>query len=211
MVDEVWTTPGEAAKHFGVTTQALRDWARDDRIKHKRTSGGHIRYSIPVLQQPDTDKTGFIYARVSSYKQRSDLCRQIDSLRSRFPHYTVISDIGSGVNFQRKGLHTLLDKCMCGVVSEVVVAYRDRLARIGYGLIEHIIRRSGSLLTVIEDPSCDGCPSELAEDVMAVLTHFTAKSHGKRAHKNKESTALPNKRAEAAVPTDVRSASRNVE
>jgi hypothetical protein len=67
-----------------------------------------------------------------------------------------------------------------------VVAHRDRLARIGYGLLEHVFLRAGSVLTIVEDNACDGCPEELHEDVMAVLTHFTAKHNGKRSYANRK-------------------------
>jgi predicted site-specific integrase-resolvase len=80
---------------------------------------------------------------------------------------------------------------MRGTVSEVVVAHRDRLARIGSGLIEHIISRCGAVLTVIEDRACDGCPEELANDVLEVLTHFTAKHNGRRSYNNREDTSPP--------------------
>ena len=105
-------------------------------------------------------------------------------LRERFPDHTVVSDVGGGVNFTRPGLRSLLDACMRGAVSEVVVAHRDRLSRIGTGLIEHIIRRSGSVLTVLEDRTCDGSlgSEQLANDVLEVLTHFTARHNGKRSY-----------------------------
>ena len=210
MADAEWCSPGAASRTLGVTTQTLRDWARDGKIAHKRTSGGQYRYALPGRELLP-NRYGVIYARVSSGKQRADLGRQIDSLRTRFPNYQVISDIGSGVNFERRGLQTLLDRCMRGAVSEVVVAYRDRLARIGYRLVEYIIRRSGSLLTVVEDPSCDGCPSELAEDVMAVLTHFAAKHHGKRSHKGTKNKDVPDEGATPFLPEDVRDPTRDVE
>jgi predicted site-specific integrase-resolvase len=116
-----------------------------------------------------------IYARVSSGK-KVILPRQVDFLRGKYPSHRVITDIGSGVNFQRRAC-ALLDASM-QASSEVVGCPLERLARIGYGLLEHIFLRSGSVLTVVEDHACDGCPAELHE-VMA-LTHFTAKHHGRR-------------------------------
>jgi predicted site-specific integrase-resolvase len=80
----------------------------------------------------------------------------------------VVSDIGSGVDFGRKGLVSLLDRCLAGTIKEVVVAHRDRLARIGFDLLEHIILRSGSVLTVHQDPTCPDCYAEL---IMAIVAH----------------------------------------
>lgn len=182
MSDGEWVTPGIASKALGVSLQTLRNWSNAGEIVHRETPKGHRRYLLPGAGRSDGERYGAVYARVSSSKQKPDLERQIDFLRQRFPGYKVFSDIGGGVNFARPGLRTLLDACMRGAVSEVVVAHRDRLARIGTGLIEHIIERCGSVLTVIEDRTCDGCPEELANDVLEVLTHFTAKHNGKRSY-----------------------------
>jgi hypothetical protein len=81
-----------------------------------------------------------IYARVSSAKQKADLVRQVDFLRHRFPNHKVVTDVGSGVNFKRKGTQPF-DASSAGLVGEIVVAHRDRLARIGYGLLEHVFLR----------------------------------------------------------------------
>lgn len=190
MGDEVWVMPAKAAAAFGVSVQTLRNWSNDGWIEHKETLKGHRRYPLPVqgAAAKGEERHGIAYARVSSSKQRPDLQRQIAFLRERFPGHKVISDVGGGVNFARPGLRSVLDACMRGTVSEVVVAHRDRLARIGSGLIEHIIQRCGSVLTVVEDRSCDGCPEELANDVLEVLTHFTAKHNGRRAYRQRESS-----------------------
>ena len=42
-------------------------------------------------------------------------------LKQKYPKYTIVSDIGSGINFKRKGFQTILDKIFEGNVSEVVV------------------------------------------------------------------------------------------
>lgn len=185
-----WVHPGRAAEIYGVSLQTLRNWAERGRIAHKETPGGQRRYLAGGSAAEDAgekadNRYGIIYARVSARKQKSDLQRQIDHLRARFPGYRVISDIASGVNFERKGLRTVLDACMRGLVSEVVVSYRDRLARIGVGLVEYIIAQSGSVLTVTESRERERGDdhTELAEDVLAVLTHFTAKHHGRRSYR----------------------------
>lgn len=189
--------PSEAARILGVTTQTLRNWTKQGRLECTYTEGGNARYSLSDLGASNTDDEGkpsYIYARVSSAKQKGDLQRQINFLRAKFPKHEVVTDVGSGVNFARKGLVSLLDKCLAGTVKEIVVAHRDRLARIGFDLLEHIITRSGSVLTVSEDPSCDGCFRELSDDLMAVVTHFAARHHGKRKYNNKNS--------ESKVPTN---------
>jgi predicted site-specific integrase-resolvase len=184
MVDEIfdWVPARKASSHYGVTQQTLRNWSEEGIIGFRRTPGGRYHYALPKAGQDAACKESVIYARVSSSKQKGDLARQVDFLRGKYPSHRVITDVGSGVNFKRRGLLALLDASIAGLIGEVVVAHRDRLARIGYGLLEHIFLRSGSVLTVVEDHACDGCPAELHEDVMAVLTHFTAKHHGRRSY-----------------------------
>jgi putative resolvase len=183
--------PAAAAERLGVTTQTLRNWAKLGKIKCSFTPGGDARYHIGAINDASCGLTpanapkqvSVIYARVSSSKQKADLQRQIDFLRAKFPDHEVVSDIGSGVNFGRKGLVSLLDRCLAGAIKEVVVAHRDRLARIGSDLLEHVILRTGSVLTVHQDPTCPDCYAELGDDLMAIVTHFAAKHHGRRKYK----------------------------
>lgn len=130
-----------------------------------------------------------LYARVSSPKQKAagDLDRQIELLKQEFPnHDKVISDVASGLNFKRKGLITLLDLVEKGHVADVVVSYRDRLARFGVDLIERTFKKHGTTLHVVSSeanpPSSEGTDyNELAEDLLAVCNFFVAKNNGKRA------------------------------
>jgi len=80
------------------------------------------------------------YCRVSSRKQKDDLTNQIEVMKNKFPAYEIISDIGSGLNYNREGLRKIIDYAINGKLEILVVAYKDRLARIGYELIENLIK-----------------------------------------------------------------------
>jgi hypothetical protein len=86
--------------------QTLRNWSDKGILSIRKTPGGRFHYSIPVGKQDDSVKENVIYARVSSAKQ-ADLVRQVDFLRHRFPNHKVVTDVGSGVNFKRKGFSLL--------------------------------------------------------------------------------------------------------
>ena len=118
----------KAGKHFGVHPQTIREWADDGRIKCIRTPTGQRRVIIEEKNQEIKYKA--IYCRVSSQKQKDDLQRQVDYMQKTFPGYKTFKDIGSGINFKRKGLLTLLDACLQGHVEEVVVSDRDRLGEL---------------------------------------------------------------------------------
>ncbi len=80
------------------------------------------------------------YCRVSSSKQKEDLKRQIDVMKQKYPNYEFISDIGSGLNMNREGLKKIIDYAITGEIETLVIAYKDRLARFGYELIERLIK-----------------------------------------------------------------------
>jgi predicted site-specific integrase-resolvase len=100
--------PAEAARQLGVSTQTLRNWTKLGRISCTYTAGGNARYPLSDIvafgsgtNRDDGERRAYIYARVSSAKQKADLQRQIDFLQGKFPNHAVISDVGSGVNFSR--------------------------------------------------------------------------------------------------------------
>jgi predicted site-specific integrase-resolvase len=188
----MYVTPNEAGKYYGVSENALRVWARDGRIKFITTKGGHRRYLLEQKENIASDtpqplehtKLKIVYARVSSRKQTDNLETQISYLKSKYPNHTLITDIGSGINFQRTGLKRILEGVFKGTISEAVVAYRDRFARFGYELFEWGFEQHGArLLCDKESESTED--QELSDDLMAIVTVFTARFHGKRRYRNR--------------------------
>lgn len=139
----------------------------------------------------------FLYARVSTRKQKSegDLDRQIDFLRESVvtngKDYELVVDVGSGINFKRKGFKTILDTCLQGNVGEVVVAHRDRLCRFGFELIDEIVRSSGGKIVVVgynknESETIERtAEQELSDDLLAIIHIFTCRQMGRRKYTNK--------------------------
>lgn len=123
-----------------------------------------------------------IYARVSSQKQKGDLSRQIEFLRTKYPDYQVISDIGSGINFERKGFKNILEGVFKGTISEVVVTNRDRFTRFGFELFEWIFQQHNSQL-LADQTDNKNAQEELSEDLLSIITVFTARYYGKRRYK----------------------------
>ena len=150
------------------------------------------------------------YARVSSAKQKDDLERQVSAVRQDFPEHEIASDVGSGLNWKRPGFLRILDGAMQRTVAEVVVANRDRLCRFAFELVEHILRKGGVWLVVLN--AGDGSPAvagdsesaaatELKDDLLAIVTCIVASNNGKRAaaHRraNKERAARASKKQSA--------------
>lgn len=197
-MDERLWTPKQLSEHFGVTPQTLKDWEANGTLKCKKTKGGHRRYiyTAPVhkCKSRNEEKKKYIYARVSSPKQKGDLQRQIDSLQSVYPTFEVIKDIGSGINFKRRGLITLLDNVFKGNVSHIVVAHKDRLARFGSELFQHIFTYFGVSLSIHSDTGVKEPINELAKDLLSIVTVFTARYYGSRTYKVLQKNKILSKR-----------------
>jgi putative resolvase len=129
---------------------------------------------------PCTDRIKAIYARVSTRKQLDDLQSQVAVLRTKYPDHAVITDCGSGLNFKRKGLLSLLQLAFEGRLQLVRIAHRDRLCRFAYDLVEHILRKHGAEIHVEAHDLPPSAERELAEDVLSVITVFGARLHGAR-------------------------------
>ena len=195
-----------AASELGVHPNTLRNWANEGKIKVVKTATGQRRYDLSTLVNTgkERERSRICYCRVSSAKQRADLDRQVGHMRKLFPNYEIVTDIGSGLNFKRKGLLSILERAMRGDVAELVVAYRDRLCRFGFDLIEWLIVKNGGKLLVLDDPAVSPY-TELTRDLLSVLHVFSCRLHGLRKYgrKIKEDPDIPHGSAEATAEADV--------
>jgi predicted site-specific integrase-resolvase len=172
----------KAQEYYGVTSQTLRNWSDMGKIKYRRTTGGHRVYIINEQNENKESKRKIIYIRVSSHKQKDDLERQKDYMLERFPDYEVIKDIGSGLNFKRKGLISILDESEKGNIGKIVVYSKDRLCRFGFELLEYLFRKYSVELLVLNNK--DKSPAEeMSEDILSVVQVFACKWNGKRKYK----------------------------
>ena len=193
-----------AAKYYNISTQSLRRWAREGLIPTVQTKGNQYRYLVPSQTNESTNEPRnnghyFIYARVSSKKQEKDLQRQIQYLQERFPDYTVVSDIGSGLNYKREGFKRILETLFRGKVRHVVVAHQDRFSRFGFDFFQWLFDQFGGKLESLERSS-KSREEELIGDIMEVFTVFSARYYGNRNYaKDKENPDLSESDTESPV------------
>jgi predicted site-specific integrase-resolvase len=187
---------GDAAKLIGVTVQTLRDWDKRGKLKpHHVAESGFRYYSQDQINQVIGIRTNSIqkhvvgYCRVSSSKQKDDLDRQIENmsmyLTAQGNPFEIISDIGSGINYNKKGLQELIRQITMNQVSKVVVLYKDRLLRFGFELIEYIASLHGCEIEVV-DTTEKTEQQELVEDLVQIITVFSCRLQGKRANKTRK-------------------------
>ena len=178
----------EAAKHYGVAISTIRSWARNEQIPVQRIGNGHYRYviqqNIPVVDENDSDiplSGNIIYTRVSSRKHKSDLDRQSSWLQKRYPRYKLVTDIGSGINYTRPGFKAILEALFKGNIKQVVVAHKDRFSRFGFDFFTWVFSQFGAeLITVENESTARNTTVELAQDLMEIITVFTARYYGRR-------------------------------
>jgi len=197
----------EASKITGLSIQTIRKLGDKKEIKCFKTPSGHRRFNKQDLEKfcdsntineekSENTQVNYIYTRVSSKKQLDDLSKQIKYIQQRNPEYSSyisISDIASGINFKRKGLQTILDSCIQGIIGEVIVAHRDRLSRFGFDLIKLIIEKAGGTITVIDDTQHKSTEQELAEDLLSIIHIYSCRQMGKRSYKTKQCKGPENK------------------
>lgn len=188
---------GKFAELTGVTIQSLRNWDKSGKLKpHHYGKSGYRYYSQEQLYhylglKNDEPKNRKIigYCRVSSVKQKDDLDRQVENMTAylcaKGYSFEIITDIGSGINYEKKGLTKLISMVTSCEVDKIVVLYKDRLIRFGYELIEQICEKYGTSIEIIDQTEKTE-EQELVEDLVQIITVFSCKLQGKRAHKAKK-------------------------
>ena len=121
-------------------------------------------------------------------------------MRSKFPTAEIIKDYGSGINFKRKRLQTLLERVMLGDKLRIIVAHRDRLARFGGEIIQFLVEQNGGEVVVLNQ-TVHSLEAELTADLLAILHLFSCRMYGGRRYRNqiKEDRNLPNDRAKGDI------------
>lgn len=184
-----------AAKALGVSTSTLRRWEASGRLVPIRTEGNQRRYDLAALR-PELHHGAqafhrtIAYARVSSHDQDADLERQKQVLASYCASqgwtFEVIADLGSGMNYRKKGLNHLLDGILDGNVGRLVLTHKDRLLRFGAELVFALCQARQVEVVIINQGDDAGFEEELANDVLEIVTVFSARLYGSRSHRNRK-------------------------
>jgi predicted site-specific integrase-resolvase len=190
----------QACEILGVHMQTLYNWEKLGKIEIIRHSEkGKRFYNIEkflnenkqktltdkekdIINEIDNKKINICYVRVSTLGQKNDLERQKEYMKKKYKKYELIEDIGSGINFNRKGLRKIIELAISGKINKLVVAHKDRLTRFGFDLIEHLITKYSNGIIILDDEkeSKKEPKEELVDDVLQILNVYTAKMNGLR-------------------------------
>ena len=210
MTTDKFVKGSEASKLLNVHTRTLYQWESKGWIETIRSKGNVRLYNVDKylreikvkngikcycdddLDKIDElkDKLNISYVRVSSQGQKDDLERQELQLTSQYPNNIVIKDIGSGVNLNRRGLRKIIKLAIQGKINKLVIAYKDRLTRFGYDLINDLIKEySNGEIIVLNKKETILPEEELVMDMLQIMNVFTAKMNGLRKYKKLKTRA----------------------
>lgn len=196
---------GKFAKMVGVTTTTLRRMHQSgDFIPHHVTKGGTRYYSMEQLKEfsnaPETERLVVGYCRVSTPAQKDDLQKQVENVKSymyaKGYKFEIITDVGSGIDYKKKGLRQLVNKINNHEVSTVVILYKDRLIRFGYELLEYLCEINGVDIEIIDNTE-QSKEQELLDDLIQIITVFANRLYGQRSKKTKRLIDEVKKNAES--------------
>lgn len=191
----------EASELLGVHQRTLYQWEKKGLIETIRTPGNKRLYNVSKFLESKCEKDceknlekldklkgklKLSYVRVSSRGQKDDLERQKQLITEKYPEHIMIEDIGSGINFNKRGIKKIISLAIEGRIKELVVAYKDRLMRIGYELIENLIEEysNGKIIIVNEQDELEP-EEELAYDMLQIMNVFVARMNGLRKYRKR--------------------------
>lgn len=204
----------EASLLLGVCCKTLRRWDKNNYLKPKyRTKGDHRRYDlndIKHLIEPENNekenRLNILYSRVSSVGQKNDLeyqknillkyseekklnlsqqsCSNYPSLEMKVKNIKEISDLGSGINFHKKGLKELIKLIINKKIDTIYLTHKDRLLRFGTDLIISICEEFDTKIIFLNEID-ESFEEKLSKDIIEIITVFSSRLYGKRSHKNK--------------------------
>jgi predicted site-specific integrase-resolvase len=178
---------GKAAALLGVTPQTLRRWEREGVLLPDRKGLGDTRYYDEerlrgINREKESDLT-ICYARVSSHDQKELLSLYCSQHGWTFE---VIQDLGSGMNYHKKGLKRLIDFILERKIRRLVITHKDRLLRFGAELILTLCEICSVEVVILNQGEELSFEQELAQDVLEIITVFSARLYGSRSKKNKK-------------------------
>ena len=186
----------QAANQLGVSVSTLRRWDETGVLVAQRTPKGHRRYDLSKINpnltrnKVEQQRKCIADARVSSHDQKPDLQRQIEMLElycsAQGWSFEVISDLGSGMNYHKKGLKRLLDDILDNKIDRLVLTHKDRLLRFGAELVFALCEARQVEVVIINQGENLSFEEELAQDVLEIITVFSARLYGSRSKRNKK-------------------------
>lgn len=180
----------EVMRVLRISRPTVYNYRIQGKLKASILPNGHWNYekeSVYKLLNDNVPRKTYVYARVSTYKQKQDLENQINLLKqwcvsSGIQLHGIYSDIASGISFEKRNeFFNLLDDVLDNKVEKVIITYKDRLSRVGFELFYHLFKRFGTEIIVISEVGNEKLDSEeVMEEIISLLHCFAMKMYSKR-------------------------------
>ncbi len=183
---------GAAAEMLGTTPRTLRQWEETGELLPARKTKGGTRYYLmaDLLGMANESAPTIGYARVSGQRQKDDLRRQVEMLETygaaKGWRMEVISDLGSGMNYHKQGLQDLIERILRRQIRRLVITHKDRLLRFGAELVFTLCELQGIEVVIVHKGEQPSFEEELAQDVLEIITVFSARLYGSRSKKHRK-------------------------
>ena len=195
-----YVTPSYITSKYGIHSATLGRWADSGKVECLRMQGGRRIYPIAAVrnflgqnaeskEEALAETRTILYACVGSDKQRSDLDRQIQGLKSVYPGpgAEVVSDVGSCLHWERNGFLSVLEQAHERKFGTLVVAHKDRLCRFAVELVQWFLVKTDVRLVVQHKLPDEGTTNdELAQDLLSFVNVFVARNNGRRSAANRK-------------------------
>ena len=190
-------TAKEVLRVLQITRPTLTKYVKENKLKVTVKGNGRYDYdadSVYKMLNKDIERKTYLYARVSTQKQKKDLENQVQLLKNfcfqnGYIIHGIYQDIASGISFdKRKQFFDMLDEILSGRVKRVIITYKDRLSRVGFELFTHLFNRYGCEIIVMSEIGSEKLDrEEILEEIISLLHCYSMKLYSNRkAEKMKE-------------------------
>lgn len=193
---------GQFAKLINVTTQTLRNWDKENKLKPIILQSGHRRYTNQHLNLingiKQSKRINVIYCRQSTKQQNESLKNQQQKIKqfciiNGIIIDKIISQFGSGLNYKRQGLLELLDLITKNKIQNLIIYYKDRLVRFGYQIFQQLSKKYNFKILIIDNSQTNKSKEkQFADDLISIIHYFSMKLYGSRNYKKKIKKAEEN-------------------
>ena len=174
---------------MNITRQTLCRYVKNNTIKVNELPSGQYDYdeeSVYKVLNKNIDRKNVIYTRVSTQKQKPDLANQkktIESycLKNGIQISDIYSDIGSGINFDRKEFQRLVNDVVNHKISKIYITYKDRLSRVSFDMFKNLFNNFNCEIVVLNDVDDNKLiEKEIFNEIISLIHCFTMKVYSSR-------------------------------